>query len=224
MNVILILLILGIAFSHAEEFDDLVKRIRTLEAKNEVLQARVNQNDCCQNITEIVEKLSEHESKITLNGQDVVDLRTIQGHHSDQIMQLDTDIRSAKEELSNAIEDAITYVDANSEVLEDFLDVRMAPIGTIVGWTPKPNQDSKTFVDIPTGWQLCDGSQIKSGPWIGEMTPDLTADGGRFLRGGTADTVLEYENDQMQDHMHVDPGHSHSDAGHSHDQDPHKHL
>ena len=153
----------------------------------------------------------------------MINLRTIQGHHSDQIMQVDTDIRSAKEELSNAIEDAITYVDANSEVLEDFLDVRMAPIGTIVGWTPKPNPDSETFVAIPTGWQLCDGSQIMSGPWIGQTTPDLTSDGGRFLRGGTADTVLAFENDQMQDHVHIDPGHSHANASHVHGQDPHSH-
>ena len=53
MNVILILLILSIGFGCTEEHEsiinDLVKRMLTLEA-------RVGQNDCCQNITEIVEK------------------------------------------------------------------------------------------------------------------------------------------------------------------------
>ena len=73
------------------------------------------------------------------------------------------------------------------------LDSEVAPIGTIVAWTPKPNQDTLNPVDLPDGWVLCDGSVITYGIWAGQSTPDLNGRK-RFLRGGSYEDVLTEEN------------------------------
>ena len=82
------------------------------------------------------------------------------------------------------------------EILNDDLsrfDSEVAPIGTIVAWTPKPDQDTLNPVDLPNGWVLCDGSVITHGIWAGRSTPDLNGRK-RFLRGGSYEDVLTEEN------------------------------
>ena len=52
-----------------------------------------------------------------------------------------------------------------------------APIGSILAWIPNalPGSDnSKATLDIPQGWQKCDGSIIDSPSVLaGQRTPDL---------------------------------------------------
>ena len=66
----------------------------------------------------------------------------------------------------------------------------------------------------------CNGSDITEGRWTGGKTPDLN---GLFLRGGDEDNVLDTEEDQLQDHHHVDSGHSH-DCTASSSAQPHQHI
>ena len=82
------------------------------------------------------------------------------------------------------------------------------PVGTILSWIPKIDKSTGEVVDLPPGWQNCDGSDITEGPWTGGKTPDLNGRG-LFLRGGDEDNVLETEESQLQDHQHVDKGHTH---------------
>ena len=68
-------------------------------------------------------------------------------------------------------------------------------------------------IDLPAGWQRCDGSTIEHpSPWAGRLTPDLNNEK-RFLRGGHDNEQLSLEEDQLQDHTHhinvTDPGHTH---------------
>ena len=68
-------------------------------------------------------------------------------------------------------------------------------------------------IDLPPGWQRCDGSTIEHpSPWAGKLTPDLNNEK-RFLRGGHDNEQLTMEEDQLQDHEHhvniTDPGHTH---------------
>ena len=84
-----------------------------------------------------------------------------------------------------------------------------APLGTITAWTPKTTIDSGENLDLPDGWLPCDGSSIENGPWAGGATPNLNSNG-HFLRGGDENNVMDFEEDQMQDHEHTDTGHSHS--------------
>lgn len=68
----------------------------------------------------------------------------------------------------------------------------MVPLGGIIQW-------SGAIVDIPTGWQLCDGSN---------NTPDLR---GKFVRGaGPVDPVDELGGTNAHGHSFNDGGHTHA--------------
>ena len=67
------------------------------------------------------------------------------------------------------------------------------------------------FADLPPGWMRCDGSVIGHGSiWEGKRVPNLNGEK-RFLRGGPDCSVLNMEDDQLQNHEHLvsDPGHTH---------------
>ena len=73
------------------------------------------------------------------------------------------------------------------------------------------------FLYTLTGWMRCDGSTIpQPSIWHGLLSPNLNSDG-LFLRGGSDTEVLNKQDDQMQDHLHVDSGHTHENVGHRHD-------
>lgn len=57
------------------------------------------------------------------------------------------------------------------------------------------------------GWQLCDGSNITTGPMTGLLTPNLNGEG-RFLRGGVEFSEWEFQEQMLKDHKHSieDPG------------------
>ena len=87
------------------------------------------------------------------------------------------------------------------------------PLGTIISWVTKVSGYEGETIDLPPGWQRCDGSTIEHpSPWAGMLTPDLNNQK-RFLRGGHDNEQLTLEDDQMQEHAHLiditDPGHSH---------------
>ena len=86
------------------------------------------------------------------------------------------------------------------------------PVGTILSWVLRVDNDGGEIVDLPDGWMRCDGSVIPHGSiWTGKNVPNLNGER-RFLRGGTDEDMLKMEEDQMQDHSHdlVDPGHGHA--------------
>ena len=82
----------------------------------------------------------------------------------------------------------------NEDLKTDVDSMIIAPIGTIMAWTPKPDKDTLNPASLPTGWVLCDGSKIVGGIWDGRYTPNLNGEK-RFLRGGQVDDVLEIEDD-----------------------------
>ena len=92
-------------------------------------------------------------------------------------------------------------VDENSAYLENSLH----PVGTIISWFGSIH----TGLDLPSGWQLCDGSAINRGPMKGQTTPDLNL-AGLFIRGGPNNNVAgTVQEDAVHDHHHKDSGHSH---------------
>ena len=122
---------------------------------------------------------------------------------------------------------AIVFCDMESGNYDDVdqtleAAINNSPLGTILPWVPKPQKnESLTAVDVPEGWQRCDGSVIPSpSVWAGQRTPDLNNEM-RFLRGAPDGSVLTLEEDMIQDHQHEveDPGHSHGyqDAHTRHD-------
>ena len=62
----------------------------------------------------------------------------------------------------------------------------------------------------------CDGSTIpEPSIWHGLLSPNLNTEG-LFLRGASDNEALDTEEDQIQDHVHIDSGHTHGNEGHSH--------
>ena len=91
------------------------------------------------------------------------------------------------------------------------------PVGTILSWVLRVDNDGGDIVDLPDGWMRCDGSVIPHGSiWTGKNVPNLNGER-RFLRGGPDEDLLTLEDDQVQDHHHivVDPGHSHPFTDHA---------
>ena len=60
--------------------------------------------------------------------------------------------------------------------------IEMVP-GTIVAWAA-----SKPYSEPPNKWVICNGTEIKEGPWIGKKTPDLR---GAFLIGGPQQLTID---------------------------------
>eukprot|EP00092_Neocalanus_flemingeri_P003166 GFUD01003384.1.p1 GENE.GFUD01003384.1~~GFUD01003384.1.p1 ORF type:complete len:287 (+),score=68.70 GFUD01003384.1:91-861(+) len=106
------------------------------------------------------------------------------------------------------------YVDrrvAEQQVLAALLP----PVGSIIPWLP-------TGIELPRGWQLCDGAVIESGVLRGTDTPDINGEG-LFIRGSSVERAGEIEDATIADHTHVDKGHTHDDAGHNHNDKGHSH-
>ena len=143
---------------------------------------------------------------------------------SERLDGLIAEVRSGKEEiarLSETLEEEVSNRKrAHDKMQRSIFDA--LPLGTILSWVNKPSQDSPHTENMPSGYQLCDGSVITEGVWEGLATPDLT-NTAKFLRGGSFSEVLDMEESMMQNHTHIDPGHSHSDKGHSHTDGGHSH-
>merc|ERR1711892_1115232 len=102
----------------------------------------------------------------------------------------------------------------------DVEGLTMAPIGTIVAWSPKPNKAfTGKLESLPDGWVECDGKPISEGIWDGFATPDLNSYG-HFLRGAAHyDDVLEEQAGQVEKHSHgyTEQAHTHTyDTSHTH--------
>jgi len=174
---------------------------------------------------------------ITKNISDLTDKIDGEIALREMLLQEETDQRKGDvEELNNKLEDEaserktsdktlgaeltgnVTVLETDITDLEDVLNKLVtSPIGSIMAWVTKPENDAEEELSsLPDGWVYCDGNIIpEPSIWAGANTPDLNGQK-RFLRGGHYETMLDTEEDQFQDHTHVDEGHSHTDNGHDH--------
>ena len=90
--------------------------------------------------------------------------------HSDDITNLATthsgDIDAMKSQHDSDI----------SMVRNEMDNMKIAPLGTILAWTPKPSKSSGNVSAIPDCWIPCDGSTIKEGMWNGDTIPNLNGE------------------------------------------------
>ena len=139
----------------------------------------------------------------------------LKGEIQEKLTQLS---EALEEEKAKNIEQDISILNneaKNQEQDSAISDLDNLPLGSIIPWVNKPDQDTLHVEEIPDGWALCNGSTIAEGVWKGEKTPNLNGEG-RFLRGGQPHEVLNLEEHMVEDHTHIDNGHTHTDSGHDH--------
>jgi len=136
----------------------------------------------------------------------------------EEVQWLNDVITSNISQLSNRIDENVNQISDNSNqitnvrteltddieaVLSEINDItskmNLAPVGTILAWTPYPDKNTPNPVTLPEGWVECDGRDITEGIWTGHATPDLNKSQ-RFLRGGIVGNALELEEDTTAVH------------------------
>ena len=116
-----------------------------------------------------------------------------------EFLTSENDIREGE---INAVESDTLQLKTDLQALENDMDaLTIAPIGSIMAWTPKPD-GSANPQGLPHGWVRCDGRQIalSESPWYGKTVPNLNGEH-RFLRGGGDSEVLTT---QASDTKYVD--------------------
>ena len=108
-----------------------------------------------------------------------------------RIKEENTRVKRENQQLTDVIQRDI------SQLTEKVDKLPMVPVGTILAWTPRP-ENSRDPVALPAGWQRCDGSQIVGGRWHGLYVPNINGEE-RFLRGTKIPSrVLTTEEDQVR--------------------------
>merc|ERR1711962_974728 len=82
------------------------------------------------------------------------------------ILEENTRVKRENQRLTDVIDSTIT------QLPEKINQLSVVPLGTIVAWTPHP-KNSRNPVQLPAGWQRCDGSKIVGGIWHGERLPNI---------------------------------------------------
>jgi len=209
--VISLLFSLSSSVESSENQDDLV---RNLISKVEALESMLFKAGD----PTIEERLAAVEGKVELNSEDITDIRVINGRQDIMIDENGVNIFSNLQQI-NVNTAGVGFNDAaianlDSEV--SYIDDTRPPIGAILPWL------GPAWVELPPGWQRCDGSEITSGPFKGAATPDLN-NAGLFLRGGPDSDIGSVQQATLQEHTHKDHGHSHVDNGHTHADSGHAH-
>merc|ERR1712142_147696 len=81
---------------------------------------------------------------------------------------------------------------------------------------PDPGNNPVTTLEIPEGWQRCDGSPINNArsPFFGLNVPDLNGEG-YFIRGSDDSNAATFQHDSFRSHGHTATA-SGSQAEHNH--------
>ena len=198
--------------------DDILEENERLKAENEWLKDVIRDNITqltemiqgnSQNIQDNADNLGIVEMHVTANDGNIVltnrridENKAYINENKANIIELTDDIN---ENTANIDQHTIS-IDENTAHIVDITDnintFNLAPVGTILAWTPKPNKDSNESKDLPDGWQECDGAEIVDGIWKGQKTPNINGEE-RFLRGaGDKINVLDTEEDQVRLYCH----------------------
>ena len=135
---------------------------------------------------------------------DLFTFRTV-GDVLEENQELKAEIKWLNDVITNNISKLSQSISANSEEIADLRtdiedginSLEQLPLGTILSWTPYPDENTQHPAEIPDGWVLCDGSDITEGIWAGHRTPDIN-NSKRFLRGGAVVEALNIEEDSIK--------------------------
>ena len=190
--------------------DDILEDNARLKEENKWLNDVIRNN-----ITQLTEMIQSNAEKINVNEGNVQDMGDNVEILEGRVTVNDGNIVST----NRRIDENKAYINENTAHIVDITDnmdtLNLAPIGTILAWTPKPNKNSNNPVELPAGWKECDGSQIVDGIWNGENAPNINEEE-RFLRGSSKVDVLETENDQVRNNPKNDTSFCAGERAHPH--------
>ena len=158
--------------------DDILEENTRLKLENQWLNDVISSN--ITHLTEMLADMADNvgilEGRVTTNQGDIVR----------------TNLR---------VDENKAYINENTDSIDNIkvniATFHLAPVGTILAWTPKPSKDTGNPVELPDGWKECDGSKIVGGIWDGQYLPNLNGDE-RFLRGSNTNNVLDLEEDEVR--------------------------
>ena len=179
--------------------DDILEENTRLKVENQWLNDVISSN-----ITHLSEMLADMadnvgilEGRVTTNDGHIADV-------ADNVGILESRVTTNNGHIvhtNRRIDENKAYINENTDSIEDITEnidtLHLAPVGTILAWTPKPNKETENPVELPDGWKECDGSQIVGGIWDGQFLPNLNGEE-RFLRGSSIQDALELENDEVR--------------------------
>ena len=165
--------------------DDILEENTRLKAENEWLNDVISSN-----ITHLTEMLADMADNVGILETRVT---TNDGH----IVQTNRRIDENKAYIEENKVSIVENTDSIDDISDNIGKLHLAPVGTILAWTPKPNKETGNPVELPDGWKECDGSQIVGGIWDGQTLPDINGEE-RFLRGGPKANVLVVEDDEVR--------------------------
>jgi len=204
----------------SREVAELQSKMKEMEAENKELKSELtklkNGQDCnAKDITRLDAEIGNNQMDVSLLQADVES-------NAVQINVLDTKIETNTKFIqnnTNVIGNNTNQIQINGDFIQNnkaiIENLHLAPIGSIVAWTPRAAIGQET-IQLPVGWIRCNGQEIPSpSSWAGIRAPDLNSDR-RFLRGGDDNQSLTFEDDMFQDHRHPDLGHKHEEKGEGH--------
>jgi len=109
----------------------------------------------------------------------IADLNASYPSNTDFLSEGDNHITMIKDCLKNTF-DTTSGVQYNMDLIKNRAEGYSVPIGVIVMW-------SGSFVDIPSGWALCDGGTYTRSDGDGNITPPNLGD--RFIIGSTVSST-----------------------------------
>jgi len=190
--------------------DDILEENARLKEENKWLNDVIRNN-----ITQLTEMIQSNAEKINANEGNIQDMSDnvgilegrVTNNGGDIVLtnrRIDENKAYINENTANIDQHTISIGENTAHIVDisDNMDtLNLAPVGTILAWTPKPNKDTGNPVELPDGWKECDGSQIVGGIWNGQYTPNINGQE-RFLRGSSENRVLDIEDDEVRGHTH----------------------
>jgi len=176
-------------------------------------------------VEEIGDKVATNKKEIALNNDAIDDLieevSNLHNHNAAEDNEIATmKINIGKNQgqiIDDQAENNKNFAELNEKVLAN---TNAAPVvGAIIPWIPRgpdPGNNPVTTLEIPEGWQRCDGSVINNthSPFFGLNVPDLNGEG-YFIRGSDDSNAATFQHDSFRSHGHTATA-SGSQAEHNH--------
>ena len=180
--------------------DDILEENTRLKLENQWLSSNITH--LSEMLADMADNVGILEGRVTTNDGHIADMADNVGILEGRVTTNQGDIVRT----NFRVDENKAYINENRDSIDNINEnintLHLAPVGTILAWTPKPNKETENPVELPDGWKECNGSQIVGGIWDGQFLPNLNGEE-RFLRGSSIQDALELENDEVRTEIKI---------------------